>query len=72
MNDYFIKIDVRMILCMIDGKVCNALSNNSSSQQCYICGATPKIMNNPNCFINNGIDEKVLAFGISSLHAYIR
>lgn len=31
---------------MFDGKVCQALSENSSSATCYICGANPSEMNN--------------------------
>lgn len=29
-----------LLLTMSDGKVCNALTNTSSTQNCYICGAT--------------------------------
>lgn len=33
---------------MIDGKVCNVLTNQNSSASCNICGATPIQMNNLN------------------------
>ena len=36
-----------IILCMIDRKVCNAVSC-SSAQCCYMCGAKPTEMNNIN------------------------
>nr|CAI5854687.1 unnamed protein product [Callosobruchus analis] len=34
-----------LLMTMVDGKVCNSLTQNCSSQTCYICGATPKQMN---------------------------
>ena len=32
-----------MMLTMIDGKICNAIT---STQKCYICNTTPKEVNN--------------------------
>lgn len=61
-----------LVLCMIDGKVCSALSEYSSSQVCYICGAKPSSMNDPIAITNKPIDEKMLSLGISPLHARIR
>lgn len=55
---------------MIDGKVCNVLSENSSTQRCFICKATSAEMN-----LNTKQrqpDRNMYEFGISSLHAYIR
>lgn len=40
-----IYVEHSLQLTMVDGKVCNALSE-SSSAKCYICGANPKEMNN--------------------------
>ncbi|CAH0550930.1 unnamed protein product [Brassicogethes aeneus] len=60
-----------MILCMIDGKVCNCLTGTKSSQTCYICGAQPKDMNSLN-FANKQTSEEALSFGLSTLHAWIR
>lgn len=40
-----ISVAHQMILSMIDGKVCNVLTANKSTQRCYICKATPKEMN---------------------------
>lgn len=55
---------------MIDGKVCNAVTETSSAQKSYICGATPK------CMIDESgefvVNKKNLSFGISPLHAWIR
>ncbi|KAJ8868617.1 hypothetical protein PR048_030155 [Dryococelus australis] len=38
--DLIIKSD--LILCMVDGKSCNAVSSCSSIQKCYLCGAKPR------------------------------
>lgn len=37
-----------MKMTMIDGKVCNAATNTTSTSRCYICGATSKDFNNLN------------------------
>ena len=56
---------------MADGKVWNALKGTKSSQRCYICGSTPKLMNNTEeRFPEDIIDN--YSFGLSSLHALIR
>lgn len=39
------EINHDMLLTMIDGKICNAITSTLSTQRCYICGATPKDMN---------------------------
>lgn len=55
---------------MIDGKVCNAMTDTSSTQKCYICGATPKTMNGE---LKDLVDKKEdYGFGLSTLHAWIR
>ena len=46
-----------MILCMIDGKVCNAVSSCSSAQCCYICEAKPTEMNNINILSKKEINN---------------
>jgi hypothetical protein len=35
----------KMVLTMIDGKICNAVTSTTSAQVCYVCGAAPKQMN---------------------------
>lgn len=57
---------------MIDGKVCSALSTYSSSQSCFLCGATPREMNKPDVIRKKNIDHKTLSFGLSPLHCRIR
>lgn len=65
-------VNPSLILTMIDGKICSALSEFTSSQSCFTCGATPKIMNNPILIANRQVDEKTLTFGLSPLHSWIR
>jgi hypothetical protein len=57
---------------MIDGKVCNSLSNTASTQRCYLCKATSKEFNNLDSMVEREVIERHLQLGISSLHAWIR
>ncbi|KAL4702683.1 hypothetical protein ACJJTC_018692 [Scirpophaga incertulas] len=58
---------------MIDGKICSALSNvSSSSQTCYICGAKPSEMNKQSLILMKHLDQTALPFGLSPLHSWIR
>ncbi|CAH0553562.1 unnamed protein product [Brassicogethes aeneus] len=63
-------IKQKLVMTMVDGKICNAITETSSSI-CYICGSTPKKMNN---LENQKIvkNPKYYCFGLSSLHAWIR
>lgn len=75
-----VKIQLREVLVkhtlyftMIDGKLCNAVNDNPSTQRCYICNLTSKDFNN----IEKVLKQKVIhesryQFGLSSLHAWIR
>lgn len=66
------QVTANMIFCMIDGKVCNAVSSCASSQTCYLCGAKPSEMNNICDIPQKNINESFLSLGISPLHAWIR
>lgn len=68
-NDIIVKHE--MILTMIDGKACSAIAE-SSSMNCYICGATPKQMISFDIVQQRTININNLKFGMSSLHAWIR
>lgn len=70
-EDSLYSIHSRLILTMIDGKICSTLANKSG-QNCHICGATPKLMNNLKEVKRIPADEELLALGISSLHAWIK
>ena len=66
-----ILVNHKMLLTMVDGKVCSVLANKSF-QKCYICGAVPKEMNNLASHSTTTIDSTTLTFGLSSLHSWIR
>ena len=71
-NDKTVRVSYTMLLTMIDGKVCNALTSTASAQRCYLCGVTPKAMNNIDEIQQRATDANSFQFGISSLHAWIR
>lgn len=48
LEDKEIVINHKLLFTMVDGKVCNAMTETKSTQMCYICKATPKFMNQPN------------------------
>nr|CAI5848371.1 unnamed protein product [Callosobruchus analis] len=60
-----------LLMTMVDGKVCNSLTQNRSSQTCYICGATPKQMNIQSENVREDTRENY-SFGLSTLHSWIR
>lgn len=70
LNDVKISVQHEMLLTMTDGKICNALTDTTSAQRCYICGATPKTMNDESKEFPHNPDK--LGFGLSTLHAWIR
>lgn len=57
---------------MIDGKICNILTDNKASSRCNICGVGPKLMNDLNHVITRKCNEEFYKFGMSTLHAWIR
>ena len=66
-------VHTNLLMTMVDGKVCNALTENKTSQKCYICGALPKDMNkDPGTVDSITVDPTTYCFGISILHAWIR
>ncbi len=62
----------RLVMTMIDGKVCQALTDTPSASTCVVCHATPKMMNNLDAVRNRQEREDVFRFGLSTLHAWIR
>ena len=67
-----INIETEMLFTMVDGKICNAIAG-SSSQKCYICGCTPKQMNDIKQITDTAVpDVTMYSFGLSTLHAWIR
>ncbi|KAJ8879172.1 hypothetical protein PR048_019778 [Dryococelus australis] len=61
-----------LIKTMVGGKVCNALVQNPSAQVCYICGASPKQMNNLLNVVKRKMQKTMFNFGVSTLNAQIR
>ena len=61
-----------MICSMIDGKLCNELSNTSSVLKCYLCGSTSKNFNNIDLMVQLPIRTEYLVLGMSVLHVWIR
>lgn len=60
------------LLTMVDGKICNSLSDTKSTLRCYLCNATSKDFNDLKSIVNRPIKTENLSFGISVLHAWIR
>ncbi|XP_050518510.1 uncharacterized protein LOC126892818 [Diabrotica virgifera virgifera] len=72
-NNCKIIVNHERVFTMIDGKVCNAVSENSSTQKCYLCGLSSKNFNNIELVMKTQvINKEHLQFGLSSLHAWIR
>jgi len=60
----------KLLLTMVDGKVCNSVADNKSTMKCYICKATSKQFNE---ILEHNVDNvENLEFGLSILHARIR
>lgn len=57
---------------MVDGKICNTLSETKSTMKCYLCDATSKDFNNLESICQRPIKTNYVSFGISVLHAWIR
>ena len=67
-----INVSYKIVLTMIDGKVCNSLSHTTFPRRCFLCKCTSKQFNNIDEMLQEKIDRENLVFGISSLHAWIR
>lgn len=73
LGDRVVNIVPTLVLSMVEGKICSSVLN-VSSQKCYICGSTPKEMNNRSKVLGGGKWENPASFefGLSPLHAKIR
>lgn len=67
-----IVITHKLLLTMVDNKICNILTDTSSSMKCYICNASPKQMNDINSAKIRTVKTEHYSFGLSSLHCWIR
>jgi len=61
-----------LILAMVDGKICNALTDTTSTLKCFLCGATSKQFNLIDEMVKREVKTDNLSFGISVLHGWIR
>lgn len=65
-------IEHHTLFTMVDGKLCNCLSDTKSTMRCYLCDATSKEFNDLDMIKNRPIKSEYVSFGISVLHAWIR
>ncbi|XP_071580794.1 uncharacterized protein [Temnothorax nylanderi] len=71
-SDFKITVTHDLSLTMIDGKVCQAISETSSAATCYICSAKPSEMNDLAKVTQKPEKTEYFEFGLSTLHAWIR
>lgn len=71
-DNHSVEITHQLFCTMVDGKICNYLSNNPSSMTCYICKAKPTQMNDLGRIYERPKDIEFYKFGLSTLHAWIR
>ncbi|KAG8237915.1 hypothetical protein J437_LFUL018024 [Ladona fulva] len=65
-----VKHSLRLI--MVDGNVCNAITNNRNTQKCIVCGAKQNEMNNIEQLLGRDINHNSCKLGISPLHSLIK
>lgn len=72
LEDRTVQVKHNLIFAMVDGKVCNAISETKSTQKCFLCGATSAMFNKIEDMIKREVNKQHLAFGLSVLHGWIR
>lgn len=70
-NNSVILVKHELYMSMVDNKMINSITG-TSSQKCYLCGASPIEMNDIDAVLKRTVDKNHLSFGITSLHAWIR
>lgn len=71
-NGRLVQARYKLLLTMVDGKVCSACASVKSTQKCYICNARPTEMNDVDKVMLRTVKDENFQFGLSTLHAYIR
>ena len=73
-NDKVLKINYKLYMTLIDGKILNILFDTKSSQACFICGATPLKFINIKEFRSKEFTPKpkTVQYGISPLYSWIQ
>lgn len=67
-----VQVNHTLLFTMIDGKVCNAITETSSTQKCFICGASSRSFNDIDSMLTREVKTENLEFGLSVLHGWIR
>lgn len=67
-----ITIEYNLTFTMIDGKIVQYMTDTKSSMNCFVCGVSPKEMNNIEHLLSKPVKESNFCFGLSTLHAWIR
>jgi len=70
-NNKRIEVKHSLQLTIVDGKICNALSD-TSAVKCYICNAKLTEMNDLEKCLEKNVNKNSFEFGLSPLHSYIR
>lgn len=65
-------VKYKLMFTMVDTKICNDVTSTKSAMTCFICGSTPKTMNNVQLAFQRQPNTDSYKFGISPLHAWIR
>lgn len=60
------------MLIMVNGKICNPVTDKSSTLKCFLCGAKLKQFNLIDEMIKREVKTDNLAFGLSVLYGWIR
>lgn len=71
-NGLNVQCSHKLFSTMVDGKMVNAVSDNNSNARCPICLAKPTQMNKDEELKKIECNEDMYAFGLSSLHCWIR
>jgi hypothetical protein len=61
-----------LLFTMVNGKVCNSMTDKRRAQICYICGAKPTEVNNLKKSVSQNTKYETLQFRIIGLHSWIR
>lgn len=66
------KVYYKLYFTMVNGKVCDSMTNTTSGLRCFLCQATSNDFNQIDKMLRLLVSEENLEFGITSLHAWIR
>ena len=67
-----ISVHYQLLFTIIDGKVCNTVTETASAMRCFLCKSVPSQFNDIEAMTKKKIDESELQYGLSTLHCWIR